>query len=369
MKFTKTVVAALAIGTSAVAMADGVEWSGFGSVYYAQAFDQQMLPSGYTSNKMDFTKDSLLGLNIASRLGDNLSAAAQIVSAGASGQSSNFTLYTQWANLTYSFTNSLNVKLGRQLLPILISSEYQRVHYLLPTNGAPSVASSVAPFVSIDGGSINNTFELGDLKLLTSIYGGTPILDVTPPSSLTYKGTSLLGVRATLDGSGWRAHLNYFRNHSKITISNSSVEANNNVYSAGFRVEKYNVVFWTEGAYSKGQDNTVSAITGKRVLSKSYGWYTLAGYRVAKFLPYLAVGANTSALGFLPKTNGVSYDGKVATYTAGVNYQINEQAVFKVSYNRTRVPSIGGGNFLVTQQAASTKRDANAVSAGVDFIF
>lgn len=32
MKFTKTVIAAVALGTSAVALADGVEWSGFGSL-------------------------------------------------------------------------------------------------------------------------------------------------------------------------------------------------------------------------------------------------------------------------------------------------------------------------------------------------
>lgn len=129
-------------------------------------FDQQMLPSGYSSNKMDFTKDSLFGLNLSSKVGENLLAAAQFVALGGVGQTSNFNLYAQWANLTYSMTNTFNVKIGRQLLPILISSEYQRVHYLLPTNGVPLVVSSIAPFVSLDGVSINKTFDLDGLTLL-----------------------------------------------------------------------------------------------------------------------------------------------------------------------------------------------------------
>lgn len=66
MKFTKTVITALALGATVAAHADGIEWSGFGSLYYSQAMDKNFLVGQNLDNKPDYTSHSLVGFNVGS---------------------------------------------------------------------------------------------------------------------------------------------------------------------------------------------------------------------------------------------------------------------------------------------------------------
>lgn len=393
------VIAAMALSTSAVALADGVEWSGFGSLYYSQAFDNNFLVGQARNNKPDYTTHSLLGLNVGSKISDEFSVASQIVMAGAQAQSSNFNMFAQWAYLTYKPADSYSVKIGRQLWPVLISSEYQRVHYLLPQSNIPNTTYGLLPFVSFDGISASKVFDVGVGALTLGAYTGNPKLNTGGITGVDFDFQTLMGARVTLDGSGWRLHATANRIYSKIAIDTTSYPAaaggagvrttgsgqtHSNVFSFGYRFDKYNFVSWGEATYSKATDDgqkltlrstlvangsAAGAPISSTLFEKSYGGYVLAGYRVGKFLPTLTYARGTTYLGLPAAANNAKYDGKTVSYIAGLSYAAHDQATFKVEYLRTYVPSIGGGWYDVVQSTKSQRRFGDAVKAGVDFIF
>lgn len=390
MKFTKTVIAAVAMGTSAVALAGGVEWSGFGSLYYSQAFDNNFLVGQARNNKPDYTTHSLLGLNVGSKISDDFSVASQIVMAGSQAQSSNFNMFAQWAYLNYRPTDGLSVKVGRQLWPVLISSEYQRVHYLLPQSNIPNTVYGLLPFVSFDGVSANQTFNVGIGNLTVGAYTGNPKLNTGGIVGTDLDFQSLIGGRVTLDGSGWRVHATANRIFSKVTINTQQYVAptsvvtvtgtgatHSNVFSFGYRFDKFNFVSWGEATYSKATDNSTlpirtsagTTVSNKKLFEKSYGGYVLAGYRVGAFLPSVTYAQGTTYLGLPASATNSKYEGKTRSYIAGLSYAANDQVSVKAEYLRTYVPSIGGGWYDVVQSTKSTRKFGDAVKAGVDFIF
>lgn len=394
MKFTKTVIAALAIGTSAVAHADGVEWSGFGSLYYSQSMDNNFLVGGNRTNKPNFTTPSLLGLNVGSKISDEISVASQIIMAGESAQATNFNTFAQWAYLNYKPMDGLSLKIGRQLWPVLISSEYQRVHFLLPQSNIPGTVYGLLPFVSFDGASANKTMETAVGSLTVGAYLGNPKLNTAGITGIDLDFQTLMGIRATLDGSGWRLHATANKVFSKITVDSNSfsgntylrttgtAKTNSNIFSVGYRYDKNNFVSWGEATYSKATDNAsltlnsnvvasgaLAATSTKKLFEKSYGGYVLAGYRLGKFLPSATYAQGTTRLGLPTTATNTKYEGKTESYIAGLAYQAHDQANLKLEFQRTYVPSAGGGWYDVTQSTTSTRRFGDVVKAGVDFIF
>lgn len=377
-------MAALMITASATTFAEGIEWSGFGSLYYSQAFDNQFYSTGYTDNHSNFTRDSLIGVNLGTQISDDMTFGSQWIAAGTSAQSENFNLFAQWAFLNWRLNDSTTMKVGRQLWPVLIASEYQRVRYLLPAVSIPTTAYALVPFVSFDGVSVNKDLSVGDAKLTLGAYHGSPKLNTTLAAGNSFDFVNLTGVRATLDGSGWRLHATANQMRAKLTITVPSAstttgqisntifktENNANVFSAGFRFDKYNFVTWGEMSMLKGKDDTklAAALGGKKFAEKSSGGYVLVGYRFDKLMPYVTA-AQGSAFYGVPTSSGVSYQGKVKSYTVGSSYRLNDAASFKVEVQQDRVPSKGGGFYSVVQQTASTKTHAESVRAGIDFIF
>lgn len=404
MKLTKTVIAVVALGASALAHADGIEWSGFGSLYYAQDFDQNVkINNGAQNSKIDFTNQSLMGFNVGSRLSDDVTVASQIVAAGNNAQQYNFNLFAQWAYLNYKVMDGLNLKIGRQLWPVLISSEYQRVHQLLPQSDIPYTTYGLLPFVSFDGVSLNKNLDVGIGSLTIGAYAGNPKLNTTPPAALNLDFQRIYGGRLTLDGSGWRVHATYSRVFSKVaidtikyadatgTVSDTAARyvvrvtgkavQNSEIISFGYRYDKHNFVSWGEMSHNKGKDENLLSLTlcnssgaacsaygtPKKLFDKSYGGYVLVGYRLGKFLPSFTYAQGTMYLGLPADTQ--NYEGRTTTYTLSTAYQVNDQATARIEYKKLFMPSAGGGWYDVVQTSGNKNRHGDAIKAGIDFIF
>lgn len=393
MKITMKVVVAALLGTSTLLHAEGIEWSGFGSLYYSQAFNNQFLVDQHENNKPDYTSKSLLGFNVGARISEDMTVASQIVMAGSDAQSTNFNMYAQWVYLNYRINDGLFFKIGRQLWPVQISSEYQRVHQLIPQSNIPYTSYGLLPFVSFDGASLNKTLETSIGSLSFGAYIGNPKLNTTPPSSVTFNETSLIGTRVTLDGSGWRLHATFNRVFSSVSVDASSyttstgnttsrttgnAKTHSNIYSFGFRYDKNNLVSWGDFIYANATDNShliltnssSGIISNKKLFDKSYGGYVLLGYRFGKFLPSITFAKGTTKLGLPtdPVTNA-KYEGRTTSYILGTAYQLNDQATAKIEYLRTYIPSAGEGWYDVSQASANTETHGDAVKAGIDFIF
>jgi len=386
MKLTKTILASLALCATTIAHAE-VEWSGFGSLYYTQAFDSKFLPARSKSNKMDFTAASSLGLNMATRLSNELTASAQFIASGSNAQTENFNMFAQWAYLQYRMDNNVSFKLGRQLWPILIASEYQRVHHLLPSASIPGTAYVVLPFVSFDGASANYSHDLGFAKLTVGAYVGTPKLNLTPPAALNLEFQNLVGARVGLDGSGWKVHgtINHYYGKVAITIPTTGTtaigapgvvgttfraETHNVAKSFGIKFDKYNVVALLEGTHLHNTDTSIFGLTSKQLFETSHSAYALLGYRVGKFLPYLSAAQGYVKYGLPYDSTTLSrYEGRVTSYILGTAYHYNEQASIKLEYQRDTVPAVDGGFYASYIAQGYTKKYGDMISLGVDFIF
>jgi hypothetical protein len=372
MKFSKTLIAALAIGTSVAAHADGIEWNGFGSLYYAQTFDQQILPTQFTNNKMDFTHFSSFGLNLSSKLSDTFTFYGQIIATEEAAQATNFNLFAQWAFLNVKLTDSSHLKLGRQLFPALMSSEYARVHYLLPTNRIPLHVTATNPFVSFDGASYNVDFNTGAGKLNFGLFTGSPKLNTSSTTVIpTYYNA--YGIQANLEGQGWKVHATASKFKASVDYAGvysalgTGKRTQNSLYTLGTKYDANNIVFHAEAILRTSKNAaTVNApaigIVNRKSLERVQGGYGTLGYRIGKFMPRFTYAQTTAKLGFS--------QGRIETYGAGVNYALNDAAVVKVDFEKTYVPSAGGGWYPVTQTSGAPKgKSADAVFAGVDFIF
>jgi hypothetical protein len=376
MNNIKKIAIIVAMLTSFNAFADAIELSGFGSLYYAQTFDQNLLPNQFTSNKADFTKFSLFGLNLSAKANENATFYSQLIASGGNAQSDNFNLFAQWVFLNYKLSDTSHVKIGRQLFPAAMYSEYARVGYLLPASHMPSPYTSILPFISFDGLSYNqDIYTLGG-KLNFGIYGGSPKINAssavsTPTLYHAYGGQlnyDINGLRVRGTVTRWKQSVDFIGAFASLGTGRKAAST---VYTVGLKYEKHNVVFWSEwmkrtssDAYKfSGGTGAAASVNGKTLLEGAESGYALLGYQLGKWLPRVSYSSTNLKYGFS--------NGKVTSYNAGLNYGVAENVTLKLDYDRIVLPSAGGGYFAVTQPSGTgaTKRMANAVFAGMDFIF
>jgi hypothetical protein len=346
-----------------------LSWNGFGSAYYAQALNADLLPYSFVDDRPDFTGFSRIGLNLSATVEERLTFAAQFVALGRPvGTSDSFGLLAQWGYVNYVPVSGVSLRFGRQLFPALLASEYVRVGYLLPFREIPALVFNLLPFTRFDGPSAYRTIETGAGRLTVGVFGGTPLLDVnattTAASGLSFSFANLLGAQATLDGAGWRIRAQASRFFSELKtsapLSASDQEGTEQNYSVGYRIDRSNFVSWGEYVFAQTPHGTRLASGGK-FAERASGYYVLGGYRFGKWMPRYTFAKASESYHVLE-------DGEATSHTLGVNYQAGDQTVVKLEYERVRVPSSGGGYF-VTRSPGGTATSGSAVYAGLDFIF
>lgn len=377
MKNSKLLLAAtLAVSLPQLASAADVEWSGFGSFHYGQTFNKNFLPSQFTNDRANFSNFSSMGLNLSSQVSEKATFYGQIVATDEAAQAQNFDLFAQWAFLSYKLTDSTNLKLGRQLFPALLASEYARVHFLLPARTIPLAVSGINPFISLDGVSYNQEFQTGMGKFSFGVYGGSPKLNSATGGPISTSLSNAYGFQLNLEGTGWKLHSSATKWSEQISFGTAPIpgaggatyqqvfgtdgKIESTLLTVGGRYDRNNVVFWSE-FLNRSTEKASTLANGQKTLRNISAGYAIAGYRFGKVMPRLSYAYNNAQTGF--------GTGRVKTFGAGMNYQISETSVFKLDLERWVIPETGGGNFTVTETAKNDKTYANAVTAGVDFIF
>jgi hypothetical protein len=355
-----------------VAQAMDLSWNGFGSTYYGQAMNRNLRPVGLDDTHVNFTEFSLFGLNLAAAINEDFTFAAQLVALGSpSGTTDKFGLMAQWAFANYQPTENTSVRVGRQLYPTLIASEYVRVGYLLPFRQIPYSSFATAPFTRFDGVSVNQKWAtgFGDFKL--GAFGGKPLLDIAVPAStgLAFNLSDLIGLVAELNGDGWRVHAQASRFLSELTMGTplpaSHLVGHTQSYTVGYRYDKHSLVSWSEFTFQTTPDG--SPVNGGKYVGVGRAFYWLGGYRIGKFMPRYTYSQASNQFNILSATGYAN--GKETTHTLGLNYQAGSQAVIKVEYERIFIPAGHDGSYFVAETPTSTETSAGAFYAGVDFIF
>ncbi len=362
-------VVSLAVALSAAIPAFGGDLSlnGFGSVYYSQSLKEELRPAAFRDAHPNFTSFSLMGLNIAASVEDQLDFAAQLVALGTPvGSTAGYGLIAQWAHATYRLNDDFSLRVGRQLHPVLLASEYVRIGYLLPFRQVPASVFNISPFTRFDGLSLRQALETDAGTLTLGIFGGKPLLDVNDSElvGLEFSFENLLGAELTLEGDGWRVHAQAARFFSRLVTSAplavSDRFGTERTYSAGFRFDRKNIVSWGEYIFAHTPKG-VDLGTG-RYAHQGRGSYWLIGYRFGKWLPrYTFAKAK--------QNYNVTANGSVTSHTLGVNYQTGQRSVVKIEYQRDFIPAPQQGGYFITQPAGATATSGGSIYAGLDFIF
>jgi hypothetical protein len=374
-RYLNCAIIGVAMTSSVAAQAFSIDWNGFGSVYYGQALNPNLLPNGFTSTHVNFTTFSLVGLNVISKLADSLNFAGQLVALGSPvGTADAFSLIAEWAYLAYTPFDGALIKAGRQLDPVYLASEFVHVGYLLPYRQIPSPVFLIAPYTRFDGVSANYAADLGIGKLTAGVYGGTPVLDFNT-TALTAVGEAssladLIGVQASLDGDCWRVRAKVSRNFTGVIPTAGGFTAlggHEQIYSGGYRFDKYHIVSWGEYIMARTPDGSPSG--GGRFVGDGHAYYLLGGYRLGKFMPRYTFSQGSTSTNY-PLGPLIVANGSVTTHTFGVNYQAGAQAVIKIEYEHDITPYAPGPNgFFATQPAYATDTSGDAFYAGIDLIF
>ncbi len=143
-----------------------VRFNGFASIYAGMTLDDDESLYGYDDD-ISFKPESLFGLKATADLADGLTATAQVLARG----SEDFEAKFEWAYLTYTVNDNVDVSAGRLRIPFFKYSEYLDVGYAFPWARTPRDVYDI-DFNTMEGARINysNSFGYWDVGI-QGVYG------------------------------------------------------------------------------------------------------------------------------------------------------------------------------------------------------
>lgn len=392
---------------------DWLRFSGFGTLGIAHSSDkgadfrsniEQSSGAGLT-NKIDSGVDSVFGVQTDVQMLPGLTGTAQIVSRRLSDYNSTRP-YFEWANVKYQATRNLFVRGGRIVAPMFTQSDARMVGYAQTSVRPSGEVYLLNPITYMNGGDIGYRFEAGPVLYKVGAAAGS--LNQTLASlagTFNYRFKNQL-VNASAEFSGSTLRLGYARitmdgTGDALTLYNSALAnlAANNVANAALvkeRTELSNVKgdFYNIGyTYDKNQWLLQAEFASRRMDKDSVvdldGYSLLAGYRIAKWTPYLSWShmAHKSAID-LPPVDVSSLASPLARGTvtalrdsfmqrntrtnigAGVRWDVIENVALKAQVERINKGSGGPGLFANgTPEFLANERTINVYSATLDFVF
>jgi hypothetical protein len=358
-KIALCVAVAVLCAAPITARAFDMTLDGFGSMYYSQAYSNNVMPVGFSSKTMDFTDFSFVGLNVNSKLDDKFSVAAQFLAKGPTDVNHNsYSLFANFAYIQYVPMDSWEARAGRQATPVFSTSEHFFEHFGVPFRTTPQIVFDVNPFDAFDGVSLAKTVDVGPEKLQVGLFGGNALTNGAN-SNGTFEpgltGKNLYGAKAYLNGDGWLVH----GSASTVTASSLGFQAHEQVYSLGYRFDRFNFVSWGEYVYTRSGDGSSVGIGNFN--QKGKAGYVLVGYHMGDWTPRYTFAQASVQNGFL------SDSGKTTTHTIGVNYQASAKVIAKAEFEIDSVDGSQGAFEDKWNGTSSTSGTAGYV--GVDFIF
>nr|WP_136249643.1 porin [Ningiella ruwaisensis] len=214
MRHLHKVALATALALSASANAD-VRVNGFANLVAGYSDTDSSLFD--YEDSVDFSTDSLFALQLSGDITDKLTATGQIVARGADDYKADF----EWAYLTYTVSDNLDISAGRLRLPLFLYSESLDVGYSYHWITAPNPVYSIA-FNNIDGVKAAYTGYAGGWDYtLTASYGviNTPDFALDAGQTADIKGDNTILVSAEIVKDAFRARVAYGQAKATLTVA------------------------------------------------------------------------------------------------------------------------------------------------------
>ncbi|MBA5690385.1 hypothetical protein [Rugamonas apoptosis] len=329
--------------------------NGFGTFGYAHSdqhsadyvFDN-LQPQGTGRNhQWSSDVDSRLGVQFTANFTPQLQAVVQVLSEYRWNNS--YQPFINWANLKYSFTPNVSVRVGRIALASFLASDSRRVGYSNVTARPPIEVYRLLALKESDGVDASYRIHSGDTSNTTTILYGKRT--VTNTRGIDVHSSAVAGVFDTLEHGPLTLHAAY----QQRDVDNQKPPRGR---------------FWSLGAawdpgewFTSAEWVRVSNYDGKGIEAVRAAWYVNAGVRIGSLTPY----ATVSALKPLSDTGAPPV--AQHTYAAGVRWDVARNLDFKLQWDQLH---LGTGSYGTLQNVvAGTPRggQVNVVSALADFIF
>ena len=334
---------------------------------------------GSINNNINYTANSLVGLQIIGDITRQFSAVVQLV---ANGDNTNgnqpYHVKAEWAFLRYAATPGLQFRAGRFRLPAFMYSDTEEVGYTYPWVTLPNEVYRIVPFNNMNGFDMIYSLPLGNSGWVLSFqpYVGenqsqydlyTNDASFIPSgTTATFDENDLLGGVVSMSNQYLTLRANYTRVNlngyipNLPSLNNTNLSLFHNVpasfYSVGAKFDYHHFLAVSEYAHRNTPDQ-LAALTG---------YYGMVGYRIGKFLPNLTYAhIDTTNTHELITTEGAELPEAQRSYTAGLDYYINSNVVAKVGVSQ--ITPLDGTNGLF--DAPVGRQYVYLYSASLDIIF
>ncbi len=182
-----------------------ITFNGFASVRASHASSDggtEPFPE-FKEGEISFKSESLFGLQARADLGDGLSATVQLFAEGAS----DFEVDARWAYVSYELSDVHQLSIGRFANPVFHQSEYEKVGFAHNFSRLPKAVYTGFEFATIEGITLDSSFDLDDYMLTTKLLYGSwnghvfiSAIDQEVPLGFQ----DLFSFNATLAGDWWK---------------------------------------------------------------------------------------------------------------------------------------------------------------------
>ncbi|WP_206483499.1 hypothetical protein [Thalassotalea sp. G2M2-11] len=179
--------------------------NGFASIRGSQAnSDGGLAPfPEFKEGEVSFKSESLFAIQARADLGEGLSATVQLFAEGRN----DFDVNARWAYISYEVNDAHQVSVGRFANPLFHQSQYEKVGFAHNFSRLPKAVYSDFEFATIEGITLDSTFDLDDYTLTTKLLYGSWngqvfISAVNDNVPLGFK--DIYSVNATLSGDWWK---------------------------------------------------------------------------------------------------------------------------------------------------------------------
>ena len=166
IKHKASLAAAVLLASSQMAHASDLNINGFLSVG-ASMLDENKASIAGSDSKGGFKNDTVLGLQVSKQINKTTSATGQLVSRG----QQDYDTEASWAFVTYSASETTDIRMGRLRIPFFQYSDFLEVGYAYNWIRTPGEVYRI-PFSSIDGVDITKNFSTSSVDGSVQFYYG-----------------------------------------------------------------------------------------------------------------------------------------------------------------------------------------------------
>ncbi|WP_426195647.1 hypothetical protein [Massilia sp. DWR3-1-1] len=347
--------------------------------------------------------DSNFGVQANTELNSWLSATAQgLVRKDAEDD---FGAELAWAFLKAKVNDKLSLRVGRMGMPVFLISDYRNVGYANTMLRPPAEVYTQVLLGNIDGIDATWQQSLGDTNVSALLAFGRIHKPIAASNATVHlDGTSLVALNLVAEHGPFT--LRFGRVDGKLTLNDSptlnALLAGLRASGAGYQlapladalaVNKKKASFTSVGLALDWNNIVLQSEYARRktdsYINNTNSWYTMAGYRIGKFLPYYNH-AETKSTGHVANTvpsvcpagsplacaatvrvlsagvDTLSAAQNQSTDTIGVRWDLYRSMALKVQIDRVR-PKDGAGLLIKAQPGFEGPITVGAVA--LDFVF